>query len=288
MAQSQSDSLTGIAPFWPKPTPNAPSEWEEWLKSFFMVADLKEKCVTRKLLADPDAVPLEPYPKPEKAPESNETTQEKMARETRNAALIIKTDAINAELKAKGPRLGNGAYYHEVYNSVKSRLYLSLGEEGRLRVNLKHPNLALENETTKTLVEKLNNMFKEEKNVTFERLKLFSREIKQNESLEYFHNALQDLAKTCELSTLKASLVKDLFIAKINNKELQMKFCREKTSPEEVLKYVILYERGTQASNNLQQITKNNVQIKQEPTFSIQQGKKTTARWTVAKRERKV
>ena len=77
MAQSQSDSLTGIAPFWPKPTPNAPSEWEEWLKSFFMVADLKEKCVTRKLLADPDAVPLEPYPKPEKAPESNETTQER-------------------------------------------------------------------------------------------------------------------------------------------------------------------------------------------------------------------
>ena len=184
--------------------------------------------------------------------------------------MIIKTDAINAELKAKGPRLGNGAYYHEVDNSVKPRLYLSLGEEGRLQVNLKHPNLALENETTKTLVEKLNNIFKEEKNVTYERLKLFSREIKQNESLEYFHNALQDLAKTCELKDLKASLVKDLFIAKINNKELQMKFCREKTTPEEVLKYFILYERGTQASNNFQQITKNNVQIKQEPTFSIQ------------------
>ena len=84
------------------------------------------------------------------------------------------------------------------------------------------------------MVEKLNNLFKEEKNVTYERLKLFSREIKQNESLEYFHNALQDLAKTCELGTLKASLVKDLFIAKINNKELQMKFCREKTTPGEV------------------------------------------------------
>ena len=108
MAQSQSDSLTGIAPFWPKPTPNAPSEWEEWLKSFFMVADLKEKCVTRKLLADPEAVPLEPYPKPEKAADS-ENTPEKLARETRNAARVVKTDAINAELRAKGPRLGNGA-----------------------------------------------------------------------------------------------------------------------------------------------------------------------------------
>ena len=94
--------------------------------------------------------------------------------------------------------------------------------------------------------------------------------MKQNESLEYFHNALQDLAKTCELGTPEASLVKDLFIAKIKNKELQMKFCREKTSPDEVLKYVILYERGTQASNNFQLITKSNVQIKQEPTFSIQ------------------
>ena len=106
----------------------------------------------------------------EKAAES-ETTQEKLARETRNAALVVKTDAINSELRAKGPRLGNGAYYHEVDNSVKSRLYLSLGEEGRLRVNLKHQDLALENETTKSLVEKLNNLFKEEKNVTYERLK---------------------------------------------------------------------------------------------------------------------
>ena len=88
----------------------------------------------RKLLAHLEAVPLETYPKPEKAAESETTPDKKMARVTRNAAQIVKTDAINAELKAKGPRLGNGAYYHEVDNSVKSRLYLSLGEEGRLRV----------------------------------------------------------------------------------------------------------------------------------------------------------
>ena len=65
---------------------------------------------------------------------------------------IVKTDAINAELKAKGPKLGNGAF----------------------PINLKHPKLAFQNKTTKSLMEKLDNSFKEEKKVTYERLKLFS------------------------------------------------------------------------------------------------------------------
>ena len=177
-----SEQLTGVAPYWPKPTAGAPTKWEDWLKNFFMVCDLKEKCLTRKLLSDPEAVPIEPYPKPEKAVDQ-ESPAEKLQREARNAAQILKTDAINAELKAKGPRLGNGAFYYEVDNSVKSRLFLSLGEEGRKRLNIKHPNLDMTTETVKTLVDKLNTLYKEEKNITFERLLLFSREQMQNESL---------------------------------------------------------------------------------------------------------
>ena len=57
--------------------------------------------------------------------------------------------------------------------------------------------------------------------IYFERLLLFSREQKQNESLEFFYNSLSELAKTCDLGTLEASLVKDLFLAKMNNKEMQ-------------------------------------------------------------------
>ena len=119
---------------------------------------------------------IEPYPKPERAPESgSELPQEKAARENRNAAQVLKVDAINQEARRKGPKIGHGAYYNEVDNSVKSRLILSLGEEGRRKLDLKHPTLDMENETVRSLVAKVDALFKLEVNTTYERLLLFSR-----------------------------------------------------------------------------------------------------------------
>ena len=74
MAQSathsndKSDSLTGVVPYWQKPSVSAPSKWEDWLQNFFLVADLKERCMIKVLLKDPEQVIIEPHPKPEKAP----------------------------------------------------------------------------------------------------------------------------------------------------------------------------------------------------------------------------
>ena len=131
-------------------------------------------------------------------------------------------------------------------------MFLSVGEEGKRKLRIKHPNLALGTETVKSLVEKLNTLFKYERNVTMERLALFNRNQKSGESLEMFYNALLELSKYCELGTLQSSLVKDLFLAKMNHTELQMKFCREKTSSEGVLKDIIIYERGASDSSSFQ------------------------------------
>merc|ERR1711894_527622 len=214
----------------------------------------------------------QPILKPEKAPESGtETSEESAARNSRNAAAILKVDALNAEARRKGLRIGHGCYYHEVDNSVKSRLYLSLGEEATKKLKLKHPKLDLGAETVKSLVEKLDAIFKVELNITYERLQLFTSNPKQNEGMETFHNALAELAKTCDLGTLEQSLVKDLFVAKMSDKELQMKFIREKTSSDQVLEDIILYERGAKDSNFFQQTAakQSQVAIKQEPTFAI-------------------
>ena len=59
-----------------------------------------------------------------------------------------------------------------------------------------------------------------------------------------------------------------------------MKICREKTSPEQVLKDIILYERGAKDSNFFQQTAakQSQVAIKQEPTFAI--GRQSRGRGT--------
>ena len=131
MAQSaneKQESITGIKPYWQNPAACAPAKWEEWLNDFFMICDLKEKCMTRTLLKDPEPVIPEPYPKLEAAPE-NEDPADKASRDNRNATAILRTDALNAEAKRKGPKIGHAAFYHEVDNSVRARLYLSIGAE---------------------------------------------------------------------------------------------------------------------------------------------------------------
>ena len=76
MAQSgneKQDSITGIKPYWQNPAACAPAKREDWLNDFFMICDLKEKCMTRTLLNDPDMIIPEPYPKLEAAPDGNES-----------------------------------------------------------------------------------------------------------------------------------------------------------------------------------------------------------------------
>ena len=71
-------------------------------------------------------------PQTRESPETGtETSEESAARNSRNAAAILKVDVLNAEARRKGPKVGHGCYFHEVDNSVESRLYLSLGEEAK-------------------------------------------------------------------------------------------------------------------------------------------------------------
>ena len=55
---------------------------------------------------------------------------------------------------------------------------------------------------------------------------------------------------------LERDLVKDLFVTRMNNKEFQMKNFRKITSAADVLKYIPLFERGTQTVTNFQRLRK--------------------------------
>lgn len=64
----------------------------------------------------------------------------------------------------------------------------------------------------KELVDLFENYFAPKKNIALERNTFLSRRQKGDESLESFLTDLKNLASTCELGTLKDSLVRDLFI----------------------------------------------------------------------------
>ena len=57
--------------------------------------------------------------------------------------------------------------------------------------------------------------------VTYERYKLFNRHQETEESLESFHSALTAQAARSDLGTIDDEFVRDLFISKTRNAELQ-------------------------------------------------------------------
>nr|XP_018901771.1 PREDICTED: uncharacterized protein LOC109033557 [Bemisia tabaci] len=66
------------------------------------------------------------------------------------------------------------------------------------------------------LVAKFDAHFSPKVNVTVERLTLFSRKQKPNESLKDFLTSLKNLSINCQFSNLKNSITKDLFIGNLN------------------------------------------------------------------------
>ena len=217
---SEPDNGTGVSPFWPKNKVNPPTEWTEWTNTFFMTADLKERCQTRLLLQEPDPTVEEPQPQPE-APRANETTEQEAARILRDDANRKKVDALNAEIRRKGPRLAHNVFYHELENNMRARLLLSLGTEGTRRFKQKNPNLKLHETTFRDFYKLLEDLFKKAKNLTYERFMLFTRVQKQGERLSEFHASLSEQASKCEHTILERDLVKDLFVSRMNNKHLQ-------------------------------------------------------------------
>ena len=110
-----------------------------------------------------------------------------------------KVDATNAELRRKGPRLAHNVFYHELENNMKARLFLSLGKEGTRRYNQKYPNSKLHEVNFRDFYKRLEDVFKKEKNLCYERFLLFTREPNQGERLSDYLAALSEQAVKCDL-----------------------------------------------------------------------------------------
>ena len=71
----------------------------------------------------------EPLPKPE-APGENDAA-ETNARTLCDQAAVRRATELNQERRRKGPRISQNWFYHEEEASLKTRLFISLGNEGK-------------------------------------------------------------------------------------------------------------------------------------------------------------
>ena len=209
----------------------------------------------------------------------------------RNEAAVHRVAETNEERRAKVPRVAPGVYYYEVEQRIKSRLFFSLGSEGRKRFLQSYPHANLSAISFQEFHDFCVLLFKKEKNYIIERLQMYNAVHTDRESLKAFYLRLTGQTALCGWSIdQEKEVVRDIFIAKMRYKDIQRElYVRPGTTPEETLKSVLLQEKGAQTATDLQKqfgssasmgsfyqsgsSSGQNTRIKQEPTFSVQ-GKK--------------
>ena len=181
--------------------------------------------------------------------------------------------------KAEDNAKFNGLQIGDIDKKLKSQLYLALGRERQKCFSHKNAGKRILDINFAEFWELLKTTFTVTTNLTYERYKFFGRRQKENESLEKFHGILSELAKNCKLGELEPELERDIFITNMRNVEIQKKLCIDYLTPENVLSYVLVHEKGTKIHQKyLKYPAYNAVQrtpyVKNEPTLNIVESNK--------------
>ena len=198
-----------------------------------MAVTVKENVISEVMLEEPKDILEEPPPRPE-TPRKGENEAVTTARNLRDKLARDQVMLESEERRTRGPRLSHNVFYNEVQKKLVSRLFLSLGTEGKKRFLHKNPYVEISKMTFRDITELAEASFQKLKYVTYERYKLFTRMQESGESLEAFLAALTAQAARSELGTLESEIVRNLFISKMKNMTLQDNLTFETLDPEEL------------------------------------------------------
>ena len=168
-----------------------------------MAVTVKENVNPEIILEEPKDILEEPPPRPE-TPRDGETEDATTARNFRDKLARDRVLLENEERRTRGPRVGHNIFYNEVQKKLVSRLFLSLGTEGKKRFLQKNPHVEISKMLFKEITELAEVLFQKVKYVTYERYKLFTRMQESEESLEAFHAALTAQAARSESGRWKS------------------------------------------------------------------------------------
>ena len=187
------------------------------------------------MLEDPKDILEEPAPRQE-TPQEGEDEAATTARNLREKLARDRVMLENVERRTRSLSVGHNVFYNEVQKKFVSRLFLSLGFEGKKKCLQKNPHVEISKMSFKEITELASVSFQKFKCVTYERYKLFTRMQESWESLDAFHATLTAQAARSELGTLESEIVCDLFISKKKNMTLQDTLTFETLDLGEMLK----------------------------------------------------
>ena len=123
-----------------------------------------------------------------------------------------------------------------------SMLYHSLDTEGRRIVCSTNPHLKMDILTTVELWNIMKATFIRQRNITFDMYMLLTTKQSKGESIEHFFGKLKELSENCELGSQEDTLIRDLFIANMQDPEIQRELLRETLEPAQALRSAINME----------------------------------------------
>ena len=269
MAQSATKdsgkSPLGIQPFCEKATLEPPIRWEFWRIQLKLAILAREGIEVDLLLVDPpEHVLLPPEPAYEDAVD-NPTAQSERDRRTRNEQAKTAWKIQCQRVMTIGVLCGDKPW-KLCDRKASSLMYLSLGMEGRRVFNSKNSTINLETISTKDLWDVLNTTFIRIHNITFDRYLFLTRKQQKGEPIEKFYGHLKELSENCDLGDKGDTIIRDVFIANMQNEDIQKELLKETVDPEKALAIAINIEMGTlnqlkmNASKTESQSTVNQVQ----------------------------
>ena len=273
MAQSATKerALLGIEPFWEKPTLEPPLRWDRWQIILKLAIMAKEGISLDILLEDPPDKVILPPEHIYEANVENSTSQSERDRKIQNEQL--KNSWINRcqKIELIGILSGEKLWKYCDNNAV-SLTYLSLGMEGRRIFGSHEPNIQIDWVTTKDLWESLDRVFTKQRNITFNRYTFFTRKQLMGEPVENFYGRLREISLNCDLGSHDESIICDVFIANMQDGEIQRELLKETRTAKKALEVAMNIEMGIQnqlkisgttaqtSTNGITSTTVNNVQ----------------------------
>ena len=133
-----------------------------------------------------------------------------------------------------------------------SFLNIARREAARKTILDRKPDMDINATNLKDLLKECNDAIQKKRNRLMNGHKFLNRKQRDDESLEQFWHALNELTANCDFGTQTTGLLYDIFVPIMKNTQVRDRlFMESKDNPEEALKFAIVSSKGPNRRNHI-------------------------------------